>query len=148
MVTAIATAGVAHLASAIMAVGNYIGMAADESWTEAKADIMGLSSSVVAHTVSVAAAIVANALALAMYKGQLKPDNVKSAIERRRKRARIEMKNSGEISIDTSASNQAVTVDSGTAIITLKALNEIVLETQLVKAKKGLRTKNIMDMGI
>ena len=72
-----------------------------------------MGSSIVAHTLSIACTTVANILAWKMYKGMLKPNNVKESTEHRELNAKIEMKKSGQIIIDTSKSNSWITVKAG-----------------------------------
>jgi type VI secretion system secreted protein VgrG len=143
----VATAAAFHMGSAILAIGNYVGMAADETWTEAKADAMGLGSSVVAHTMSVATSIVANSLVYAMFKTQLKPEKVKEVINKRFQRSKIEMKKDGAINI-FSFGKGPVTIMVQTGTIKLAAASSIELKADEVRAADGIfRSKNLVDLG-
>ena len=140
-------AGGMQLWNAIKAINTYKGMPPDESWAEASADNANLSHSKTAHAVSASCALLANALALYTYKHQLKPDEIKEEIHGRKQNARIEMKKSGLITIDSSPSGQAVVIKTGNGRIMLDATNLVLLKTKHVRATKGFQSKNIVDLG-
>ena len=141
------TAAITQFISAMSALDTYKNMPQDESWAASSADNVSLRWSIAAHSVGVACAIIANTLAMIMYKHQLKPDQVKDEIRDRRKNARIEMTRAGQITIDTSPSGQAVSIKSGTGRILLDAANLIQLKTRRVRATQGFQSRNIVDMG-
>jgi len=133
--------------SALTAIQNYIAAAVSDTWEENVTDALGLYSSIGAHVLSVATILVANSLALNMYCGRLKPDNVKEAIGTHKYKAKIEMKNWGMINIDTSPGNGPVTIKTGSGTITLNASDLVHMKTRLVRATKGLQSKNLIDLG-
>jgi type VI secretion system secreted protein VgrG len=139
-------AGTVQSLNAGAAVYNYIRKATDEGWNE-KADVMGLFSSIGAHSLSVTLTFITNMLALTLWSTTLKPNNVKKEIGGRQQRAKIEMKKWGAINIDTSPGNGPVTIKTGIGTITLDASNLIHLKTKLVRATNRLQSKNLIDLG-
>ncbi|MBN2320587.1 MAG: type VI secretion system tip protein VgrG [Acidobacteria bacterium] len=149
MVAAVLLAGTVHSANAAAAIGNYLGLEFSKNWEEKCADILQTSFGHTSNAVIAALSALANGLALRMYFKQAKPDRIKENIEESGKKpnARIEMKKSGAINIDSSGGNGRLFIKSGRGRMILSAEDRIQMDTKTVIASKGLRTKNIVDMG-
>ncbi len=147
MIGLASTAAITQFTCAMIALGAYAAMPQDESWAAASADNLNLGSSISSHAISLACSILANTLALIMYKDQLKPDQIKKEVADRKRNASIQMFKNGRIVIDSSANNQPFTVTTGGGQITLSARKSIQLMADSVRATNRFASKNILDMG-
>ncbi len=103
MLAAVVGAGVLHAYDATVAVANYTAAKYSKDWKDQGADIVQAHCSGFSHTAATAWSIFANSLALYMYYHQVQPDEVKKSIDESGKnpKAKIELRNSGDIDIES-----------------------------------------------
>ena len=89
-----------------------------------------------------------------LYNQQQKPANIKTEILKQEARAEITLEKTGAasvkgsaVNIDTSSTNGDILIKSGKGTVTLSATDLVRFHTTKVVCRKGLRSKNIIDMG-
>ncbi len=124
MVGYVSWASTLHLANATAAIGNYLGLKFSKDWKESGANILQTSFSATCNAFTLPLSIAASIIALAMYRNQSKPENVKKKIEEsaQNPEAKIELKKKGEVSVVSSAdasilSSKNITLDASSGEI-------------------------------
>jgi len=107
-----------------------------------------------AHIVLLALTVAALRKGQQLYNQQQKPANIKKEIQAQKANAEITLEKTGDVSvkgtsasIDTSSTDGDILIKSGKGTVTVSATDRVRVDTKILECRKGLRTKNIIDMG-